>query len=87
MVVYNKYHNNVPKNAVNIMRPSKWGNPFIIGKDGNREEVVEKFIIYLINNKKLLSQVQELRGKDLVCCCAPKLCHGHVLEYFANGDL
>ena len=26
-----------------IGRPSKWGNPFSIGKDGTREEVIEKY--------------------------------------------
>lgn len=28
---------------VNIMRPSKWGNPFVIGRDGTRDEVIDKF--------------------------------------------
>ncbi len=31
------------KYDVFIGRPSKWGNPFIIGKDGTREEVLEKY--------------------------------------------
>ena len=26
-----------------IGRPSKWGNPFVIGRDGNREQVIEKY--------------------------------------------
>lgn len=28
---------------VYIGRPSKWGNPFVIGKDGTREEVIAKY--------------------------------------------
>ena len=28
---------------VYIGRPSKYGNPFEIGKDGNRTEVIKKF--------------------------------------------
>ncbi len=28
---------------VYIGRPGKWGNPFEIGKDGNRAEVIEKY--------------------------------------------
>lgn len=28
---------------VYIGRPSKWGNPFIIGRDGTREEVIDNY--------------------------------------------
>lgn len=84
--VLNKYHGNIPKNAVNIMRPSKWGNPYKIGRDGNRDEVVKKFITYLLTNQKLMADLHELKGKDLVCCCSPQLCHGHVLKFYANEE-
>jgi len=40
--VLNKYKDGVPAGAVYIGRPSKWGNPFVIGKDGDREEVIAK---------------------------------------------
>ena len=33
----------LPKNAVNVARPGKWGNPFIVGKHGTREECVKMF--------------------------------------------
>ena len=36
--VLNKYKDGVPTNAVYIGRPSKWGNPFVIGKEVSREE-------------------------------------------------
>ena len=29
--------------AIYIGRGSKWGNPFVIGKDGTRAEVIEKY--------------------------------------------
>lgn len=29
---------------------------------------------------------KELKGKDLVCWCAPKLCHGDVLLEIANVE-
>jgi hypothetical protein len=32
---------------VYIGRPSIWGNPFIIPRDGNRKEVIEKYYQYL----------------------------------------
>ncbi|PIW12451.1 MAG: hypothetical protein COW35_01440, partial [Candidatus Infernicultor aquiphilus] len=39
---------------VYIGRPSKWGNPFTIGKDGTRSEVIEKYRIWLMKNQNLL---------------------------------
>lgn len=67
-----------PKDCVYIGRPSKWGNPFIIGKDGNRYEVIEKFIKYLVSSE-LFNELDELKNKHLLCWCDPKPCHGHVL--------
>lgn len=64
---------------VYIGRPSKWGNPFSIGKDGTREEVIEKYENYIKKNKKLLNDLKELEGKILGCWCKPKACHGDIL--------
>jgi len=66
-------------NAVYIGRPSKWGNPFKIGRDGNREEVIKKYREYILNRPDLLESLHELRGKVLACWCAPQPCHGDVL--------
>jgi hypothetical protein len=82
MAVLNKRNTS---NGVYIGRPSKWGNPFVIGTDGTRGDVVRKFEEYLIGNPKLLEAAKlELRGKDLVCFCAPLACHGDVLSRIAN---
>jgi len=62
-----------------IGRPSKWGNPFLEGKDGTRKEVIEKFKKYIVTNKKLMNELSELEGKILGCWCKPKACHGDVL--------
>ena len=62
-----------------IGRGSKWGNPFIIGKDGNREEVIEKYEKYIRNKPELLKDLIELKGSRLGCFCWPNHCHGHVL--------
>lgn len=70
---------------VYIGRPSKWGNPFTIGRDGTREEVIEKYRDYITTNAHLLN-VQELRDKVLGCWCVPKACHGDVLAELANAD-
>lgn len=83
--VLNKYHGNIPSDAVYIGRGSPWGNPFVIGKDGNREEVIQKYLDMLMENVTLGLRAQdELRGKDLVCFCAPKACHGDILLEIAN---
>jgi hypothetical protein len=69
-----------------IGRPSKWGNPFVIGKDGTREEVIKKFIKYLLDSPKLMNELPELKDKVLGCWCAPKVCHGNILATLANWD-
>ena len=87
-MVLNKHHGNIPANAVYIGRGSKWGNPFVIGEDGTRAEVVMKYRQLLWagieNGSVTREELAELHNKDLVCFCAPKPCHGHVLESAAN---
>jgi hypothetical protein len=67
------------KYDVYIGRPSKWGNPYIIGKDGTRQEVIEKYRDYILTRPNLLASLPELEGKILGCWCSPKPCHGEVL--------
>jgi len=75
------------KYDVYIGRPGPWGNPFEIGKDGDREEVVEKYAEWLLAQPELVEKAkQELKGKVLGCWCAPKLCHGNILEQIANEE-
>jgi hypothetical protein len=73
---------NIRKDKYDIFigRPSKWGNPFIIGKDGTREEVLKKYKEYILNKPELLNKLSELKGKILGCYCKPLPCHGDVLE-------
>ena len=69
-----------------IGRPSKWGNPFVIGRDGTREEVVSKYEQWLMRQPELVAAAKtELAGKDLYCFCAPLPCHGDVLLRIANS--
>ena len=73
------------ENGILIMRGTPFGNPFVIGKDGTREEVVEKYRSYLTNkiimDDEFLFQFKELynSGKDLICCCSPLPCHGDII--------
>ena len=76
-----------PADAVYIGRGSAWGNPFVIGKHGDRAEVIAKFrahaSAYLQANPNWLVPLQE---KDLVCFCAPLACHGDVLIQMIKGE-
>lgn len=72
------------KYDVYIGRESIFGNPFIIGVDGNRDEVIEKYRKWILNQPYLMEQVKSLKGKILGCWCAPKRCHGEVLIELAN---
>ena len=72
--------------AVVVSRPSKWGNPFKIGRDGTREQVIAKYEEWLMKQPRLLAALPELRGKTLVCWCAPLPCHADVLDRLANKE-
>lgn len=67
------------KYDVYIGRPSKWGNPFTIGRDGDRDEVIAKYWEYILQQPQLLADLPELSGKVLGCWCRPHTCHGDVL--------
>lgn len=83
--VLNRSRHKIPPGAVYIGRPTKWGNPFLLGKDGSREEVIEKYVLWLKTQPGLVADARkELAGKHLVCWCAPLACHGHVLVKVAN---
>lgn len=64
---------------VYVGRPSKWGNPFIIGVDGDREAVVVKDREWLLAQPDLMRALPELSGKVLGCFCAPEACHADTL--------
>jgi hypothetical protein len=69
--------------GVYIGRPSVFGNPFVIGVDGDRAEVIDRFREYAIDrcyrDVAFRRAVAELFGRKLVCWCAPAPCHGDVL--------
>ena len=60
MAVLNKKTSGVPTGAVYIGRGSKWGNPFVIGKDGDRNSVCEKHRDYL------WQQLESVRSQRLI---------------------
>lgn len=79
--VYNVRHSHVPHGAIYCGRGSPYGNPFVIGKDGDRDQVCDRF------EKEILPtlDVSKLRGRDLVCFCAPRRCHCDAILKKANA--
>jgi len=87
-MVFNQHNGNAPPDAVWIMRPSMWSNRFRIGPGMTRDEAIEAFRLDLWQRIKsgeiLVKDLAALHGRDLLCCCVPKPCHGHVLERAAK---
>jgi hypothetical protein len=69
-----------------IDRWSDWGNPFLIGGDGNRDTVCESFKVYFNLKLELNQKVKQLKGKALGCHCYPLRCHGDHLKQLADGN-
>lgn len=70
-----------------IDRRTIWGNPFVIGKDGTREQVIAKHKAWILapENAHVVEYAKKtLKGKTLGCWCAPKACHGDTLLEIAN---
>lgn len=71
---------------VYIGRGSKWGNKFVIGVDGTREEVIEKYKVDFLEKPWLHNDaVRQLQGRVLGCHCKPLPCHGDFLVEFVRG--
>lgn len=99
--VLNKMKDNIPPGAIYVGRPSKWGNLMTVREvkrlfpNGTEEELNEKAVTWYKEwlatpfgrPKELMEQIEELRGKDLVCWCAPLPCHADVLLELANGKM
>lgn len=80
-----------PSGVLRVDRATPYGNPFHIGKDGDRAEVIEKFRAFhwdrlkkAIEEKDSVTlgmfQDQRLRTGDVACWCPKHLpCHSDVL--------
>ncbi len=82
--VLNKRLKQTSDTAVYVGRPTKWGNPFVVGVDGKQGECVDLYAEWIKTQPYLLKCLPELKGKDLICWCAPKRCHADVLLKLAN---
>jgi hypothetical protein len=76
----------LPPNAVCVTRPGRWGNPFAIGRDGDRAQVLSRFADYACARlAKEPHWLEPLRGKDLACWCREDdACHADILLRLAN---
>ena len=86
--VLNKRTDKIPSDAVYVGRPSKWGNPFKmndpllpagLSRLGRRKAVIAEYHLWITRQPGLMDSLRELKGKDLVCWCAPLPCHADVL--------
>ena len=81
----NVVNSKVDKYDVYIGRPSKWGNPFSMKLESDRDFVVLKHKLWLNTRPDLLRSLGELKDKKLGCFCAPKSCHGDTLTDLASS--
>lgn len=70
--------------VVYVDRTSPWGNPFVLNADGDRDQVCDAYAEhYLPHKPSLQGKLASLKGKGLVCHCAPLRCHADVLKELA----
>jgi hypothetical protein len=73
----------LPEGARYIGRPSRWGNPFKLGRDGDRDEIMAKYGVWLeekLNDETFCKDLAKLaKATALVCWCKPEACHGDQL--------
>src|SRR6266481_9483062 len=86
--VLNARRDGFPSGAIYVGRGrgSKLGNPFMIGKHGTRDEVCVMNEEWFVNQSDLLVLVRQLRGRDLVCWCAPERCHADLYLKLGNAS-
>ena len=79
-----------PEGVVTVARPTRWGNPFVVGKEANdRTEAVELFRAWVVGDDPravwIRDHVHELAGRTLACWCPqPGPCHALVLAEMAD---
>ena len=77
----------IPAGAASICRGTPWGNPYRLGRDGDRGEILFKYRRWLERQPEsyFASIRHHLTGRVLVCVCAPLACHGEFLLAIVDG--
>ena len=71
-----------------IDRGTQWGNPFVVGEDGDRDKVCDSFEVYFNLKPSLQVKIPSLAGKVLGCWCFPERCHGnHLVEQLVDLEV
>jgi len=78
-------HREPQGDAVRVDRATEWGNPYRVGRDGDRDRVIALYREHVLRTPSLLMSLHELRGRGLACWCHPMPCHADVLLELANG--
>jgi len=70
-------------------RGSILGNPYVIGRDGTREEVIERYrewFYFLLRDADFISLLKTYKGKKLGCFCSPLPCHLEVVKAWLDEN-
>lgn len=74
-----------PLNCMVVDRGSDWGNPFIMDDESQRDYCCDMFELYAQWRLTVEPNwLVPLRGKVLICNCAPRRCHADTLLRLAN---
>ena len=73
----------VHDNTVLIDRRTRWGNPFRVGRDGSRDEVIARYRADLWRRIRAgeiaIEELAAIANCWYACWCLPRPCHGLVL--------
>lgn len=84
-MIYNLKDGPLPVGAVRVDCGTACGNPFIMHSESQRDQVCDKFEPYAAWRLTIEPDwLKPLRGKHLVCWCAPKRCHAETLRRLVN---
>jgi hypothetical protein len=73
--------------ATRVDRGTKFGNPFVLDADGDRDAVCDCYELhYLPNKPSIQKEIPKLKGKVLICHCHPLRCHGDSLASQSNAS-
>lgn len=73
---------------VSVMRPSVFGNPFVLGRDGDRPTVIRKYREWFaqrVADDTFRKAVLALKGKRIGCVCSPAACHASVIAEYVEA--
>jgi len=91
-IAVNMYHHtyDVYIGRAGLGRDGYFGNPYLIGIDGTREEVLSKYKEYFIKrvreDRDFYTRILELKGQRLGCFCKPKDCHGDIIARYIDFE-